>query len=960
MSSERLGATSLSSPGTGPSGGLAVGVLGPLEVSTGGRPVVVTTRRLRTVLAALAVSADRTVSVDRLGAVVWDPDEDPPDDVRRTVQTYVTRLRGLLGAGSIGTRPEGYVLHAEPDRVDALRLDRLLDAASAAPDRVTERGLLAEALALWRGEPFSGISSAWLAQSEQPRLVERYLTAVERRIDLDLDSGRHGELGPQLRALTARYPLRETLWERLLVVLARCGRQAEALDRYETIRRRLADDLGVDPGPELQQIYADLLAGSTPTAGSVAGPATAVPVVPRQLPADVTGFAGRTDHLEEMDGLLPRESGSAATRAAVIVVHGTAGVGKSALAVHWAHRVRDRFPDGQLYVNLRGFDPSDSVVSTAEVLAGFLDALGVPQHQTRSGVQAQLGRYRSALAAKRVLVVLDNARDAEQVRPLLPGCPGCLVVVTTRNELPGLVAIDGAHPIVLDLPTADEARTLLARRIGPDRVAAEPEPAEEIIAGCARLPLALAIVAARAAIRPAFPLATLATELRARGGLRAFAAGDEAIDVRNVFSWSYHGLSTGAARLFRRLGLHPGPDLAAPAAASLAGLPLPEAQALLDELAHAHLVNEHVPGRYTFHDLLRAYATELVHTHDNAADSRAAMRRMLDHYLHAADAAAQLLDPHRLPISVDEPVPGITPAHPRDAAAAIDWLTAEHRVLLGAIRQAGDHGFEAYAWRLAATLVEFLARRGRWHEFADVQRIAVSAAERLADQVGQAHAYHNLGRAHGKLGRYDDAQACYLRALSLFRVAGDHAGQASAHLGISWLSGRRRRFPDAIHHGWRALHWYRASGDQVGQANARNAIGWYHAQAGEYTQALAHCRVAVTLHSGLADRQGEANTWDSMGYAHHHLGDHQQAVGCYRRAVALYRQAGDRYGEADTLTRLGDTHRAAGNPHRARASWRRAARILDELGHPDAELLNARLTAPWPGTRGSAPAGARR
>jgi hypothetical protein len=511
------------------------------------------------------------------------------------------------------------------------------------------------------------VRSDWLEQTQSPRLQERYLAGLERRIDLDLADGSQVDLAAELGELTGRYPLRESLWVRLLVVLERSGRPAEALDRYEAIRVRLAEELGTDPGPELQRVHTDLLAGRPPGLPGGVLPATArvVPatarVVPRQLPADTDMFTGRDAALKTLDRLLDDQDESTPRPVVISAIAGTAGIGKTALAVHWAHRVADRFPDGHLYVNLRGFDPSGSPMEPAEAVRGFLDALQVSPQGIPASLEAQAGLYRSLLAGRRMLVLLDNARDADQVAPLLPGAPGCLVLVTSRNQLPGLVAAAGAHPVALDLLSRDEAVQLLARRLSHDRVTAEPHATQELVTRCAGLPLALAIVAARAATHPEFPLAALADQLHeARDGLDGFDGGDTATDARAVFSCSYHSLGTPAARLFRLLGLHPGPDVTAGAAASLAGHPVAQVRPLLAELARAHLVVEHAPSRYAFHDLLRAYAGELAHTQDTGTDRRAATHRMLDHYLHTAHGADLLLYGHSETITPDPAQPGVS------------------------------------------------------------------------------------------------------------------------------------------------------------------------------------------------------------------------------------------------------------------------------------------------------------
>ena len=665
-------------------------------------------------------------------------------------------------------------------------------------------------------------------------------------------------------------------------------------------------------------------------------------VPPRQLPADVNGFTGRTAQLADLDALLTH--GRPPSALVICAVTGTAGVGKTAIAVHWAHRVRGRFPDGQLYVNLRGFDPAGSPMNPAEAVRLFLDAFAVPPDRMPVSLDAQEALYRSLLADRRVLVVLDNARDAGQVRPLLPGAPGCLAVVTSRNQLTSLVA-GGAHRIQLEpLPTA-EALDLMTRRLGAARVAGEPDAVDTIVASCVCLPLALTVVAARAAAHPRFPLQALAAELRrSRGaGLDAFDRGDPAADVRAVFSWSYHALSVHAAGLFRLLGLHPGPDLGAAAAASLAGIPIGQVRPLLAELAGVHLIEEHSPGRYGLHDLLRAYAAELAGAHDPAAERTAAVHRMLDHYLHTAYAADRLLNPQRDPITLSPPRPDVTPEAVTDRGQAMAWFTAEHRVLLAVVERAAGARFDSHGWQLPWTLADFFHLRGHYRDLATTQSAALRAARRLGDLPGQAHTHRSLASAYDGLGRYDDARAQLEQAIGLYGELGDHTGQAHTHLNLGSVLGRQGRHRDALEHAQRALDLYRAAQRRAWQARSLDAIGWLHAQLGDHERALTYCEQALTLHQEVGDRHGEAETWDSLGYAHHHLGRHQQAVACYQHAVDLYRDLGDRFNEAGTLSNLGDTHHAAGNPGSARVAWQGALAILDELGHTDACEVRAKL-----------------
>jgi tetratricopeptide (TPR) repeat protein len=584
-------------------------------------------------------------------------------------------------------------------------------------------------------------------------------------------------------------------------------------------------------------------------------------------------------------------------------------------------------------------------VEPAAAVRGFLDALGVAPGRVPADAQAQYALYRSVLARRRMLILLDNARDAEQVRPLLPGTGGVLVLVTSRNRLTPLVATEGARPLSLDLLSTEEARKLLATRLGTARVAAEPEAVTTIIEDCARLPLALAIAAARAAQSAGLPLAALAAELHDAGRrLDTLDAGDPASQVRAVLSWSYTALSRPAARLFRLLGHHPGPDISAAAAASLAGCPPAQASPLLTELTRASLIAEHMPGRYLWHDLLRAYATELA-AQEPEPEQHNALTRLLEHYTHTADRAAQLLYPHRGSLALAPPPPGTSPEHLADSGQALAWFTAEQAVLLASVNHADSAGFDTHTWQLAWTLDDFLDRRGRWHDKAAIQRAAVAAAGRVQDPLVQARAHRHLAVAYTRLGSFDSAYTHLHHALDLTTRAGDLAGQAATHHNLGLLWERQGRYREALHHSQYALDLYGAAGDRRGRALGLNAVGWCHARLGEHEQALAYCQQALTLHRVLRDRYAQASTLDSLGYAHHHLGQHAQAIACYQRAFELYVDLGHRQGEADTLTRLGDTHYTAGDPRGAQAVWQQALAVLDELDHPHAEKLRIKLAA---------------
>ncbi|MGP3918816.1 AfsR/SARP family transcriptional regulator [Nonomuraea sp. 10N515B] len=935
------------------------GVLGPLEVRADGRPVGLHGPRQERALAALLLEAGQVVTVDRLLDSMW---ENPPATARRQVQDLVTRLRRtLVGAGAadnlIMTVRGGYLLRPAPGCLDSQTFDELVTKArqTAPADAAAAAATFRQALLLWRGEPLTGVDGPRFENAARA-LQERQMVVWEECLTLELSLGRHQEVIAELLALVDRHPFRESLVGLLMRATADAGRLADVLEIYRGLRARLTGELGLDPGPELRRLH-DALLRCEPDPGDGSplwepGPSDESPRwepvtgrVPAMLPLDAYGFTGREAELAWLDGVLAG-AGRQPTAVVVSAVSGTAGVGKTALAVHWAHRVRDLFPDGQLYVNLRGFDPDRAAMTPAEAVRGFLSALGVAAERVPATVEAQAGLYRSLLAGRRVLIVLDNARDAKQVRPLIPGSSGCVAVVTSRNQLPGLVAAEGAHPLPLDLLPADEARELLARRLGADRVAAEPKAVAEIIARCARLPLALTVVAAQAAVQPGFSLASVAGKLGAPAGrLDAFDVGDPATQVRAVFSWSYRTLGEDVARLFRLLGLHRGPDLGVPAAASLAGVPASRARSLLAELTRAHLLTEHAPGRYAFHDLMRAYAGELVHAHEPATERQAALRRLLGHYLHAAEAANRLLNPHRERITLAPIPPGVVRETFGDHHEALAWFATEHAVLLAAAERAAETGFGTHAWQLAWTLTDFLDRRGYWRDYAAVHATALRAARREGDQSGQAHASRGLGRACTRLAQYDEAHTHYQRALDLYGRLGDRTGQAHTHGQISTMFELWTRYQDALRHAWLALDLYQATGNRSGQARALNSIGWFHALLGEYDKTLLHCRQALTLYDEMEDPHGLGTTLDSLGYAHHHLGQWEQAITSYERALALAREVGDRFLGAETLLHLGDTHQAVGEIGAARLAWRQALTVFDELDHPDAGLARARLAS---------------
>ncbi|MGW4622340.1 AfsR/SARP family transcriptional regulator [Streptomyces sp. NPDC004592] len=951
-------------------------VLGPVRAWRGDTELVLGPPKQRALLALLLTEVGHPVAVHEIVDALWG--QDPPDTAVNVVQRHIGALRRLLEpdlpAGSesrwLVRGSGGYRLEVEPDGLDLLRFRALRQEAEHAaqsgdPAAATEH--LIEALAMWRGPAASGIAVEVRSHPAFSALDGEHLTAVKEAAELALEAG--PGLGARmlvtLRQAAAQHPLDEALQARLILTLAATGHRAEALDVHRSVRSRLAEELGVQPGPELQAAHqrvlgrayalraAEQVAGGESTdpdasGGEAADAAKAqldagVMVRPAQLPVGLGAFTGRRHELAHVERLLPAPEGAVST----VLIGGMAGVGKTTLAVHWAHMLADRFPDGQLYVNLRGFHPTGSVMSPAEAIRSFLDAFGVPAQRIPAGLDAQAALYRSLVAGRRVLIVLDNARDTEHVRPLLPGAPGCLVVVTSRNQLYGLVAGEGAYPLTLGVLSDADASEFLSSRLGAERIAAEPDAVAQIIAACGHLPLALAVVSARAVVNPTFPLASIAAELHENeDSLDAFSGEAPVADARSAFSWSYQLLTPASARVFRLLALHPGPDCSLAAVASLAGQRTGQTKALLTELVRAHLITEPVPGRYGCHELLRAYGAELARVQDTAHELAMARRRMLDHYLHGAHAADSVLAPSRERIDLRPHLPGVTVPRLANQTAAAEWLETNRSVLLAAIEQDARHGTGEHGWQLAATLELYLDRNGRWQEQVAAQTAAVGAAQRLGDIRGQAHVHRALGFVNGRLALWGEADAHLARALELFSEIGDLAGQGRTRRYLAFLANRRKQHEQALEHYKHASTLYRAAGLRSGEASIANEVGWTHILMGKYEDALEECAQALSDHQASGDRNGEAAAWDSLGYAHHHLHNHERALDCYEHALELYRAIRDRYLEADTLVHIGETHRAAHHPTQAAHAWREALAILEEMGHPDAANVRDRLKGP--------------
>jgi DNA-binding SARP family transcriptional activator/tetratricopeptide (TPR) repeat protein len=874
-------------------------LLGPIELWVAGEVADCGPRQQRHTLAALAVDAGRPVALETLIDRVWD---EPPPGARRSLQVHLARIRQLLEPGRLLRRSGGYALDVDTQSVDLLRFQHLTSGGGSALEQ------LREARRLWRGEPLAGLTGRWAEQTRQ-MCRRQFLDATVAWAKAEIADGAPEAAIAPLQDLIAENPLVEPLSAALMRAMSAAGRTAEALEHYTVVRRTLTEKLGSDPGAELQAVHTAILRGELSAAPS----RIAIPAAPSQLPADVNGFVGRVDQSHHLDRL-------AADPWTIAVLTGPPGVGKTTLAVHWAHTARERFPDGQMFLNLRGFDPDDGM-TPGEALRDLLDGLGAPAEQLPASLDAQAARYRSLLSGRRVLLVFDNVRDADQVLPLLPGTPTAMVVVTSRNRLTALLATNGAQPITVDLLSFDQACELFTRRVGAGRVEKEPESAAEIVTGCARLPLAVSLAAARAR-ETTFPLAALASEFGDESRrLDALDAGDPRSRLRAIFSWSLAALSAEAARLFRLLGVHPGPEVSAAAAASLAQRPLTEARRHLQELVRANLLIERAPDRHALHDLLRAYAADL------AGDGeRDALLRLLDHYVRTAHECARLVEPARdpmvLPLDPAEPVAVV------DASEAQRWQTTEYPVLLAVLKQAVAAGLDTGAWQLAWALDSFLQRRGHVRDRVVVWEAGLIAARRLGHRLAEAFAHRHLAFAEARLDRYAEADEHLRMAYEVYRAEGDRVNEARTIQSLGYVASQRGDIATALEYARRSLVLHQTRDHTRGQAHALNSIGWYLAQLGDHAEALHACGQALSLFELAEDLPGQAATQDSLGFIHDQLAEHDRSIEAYRRALVLYRLGDDHVQEAGTLCRLGDSYHRSGDEAAARRAWADAAEIL--------------------------------
>jgi DNA-binding SARP family transcriptional activator/Tfp pilus assembly protein PilF/DNA-binding XRE family transcriptional regulator len=924
-------------------GGLWLQVLGPLQAWRGPGQLELGAVKQRVVLGILALAADSYVHRDGLIDALWG--DDPPSTAVSLVQAYVSGLRRILDPGRAPRDPHGllvsagecYRLQAVAGQLDLLafrELAREAQSAGSSGDLPAACDAYGRALGLWQGQPLADLGT--LQQHPSVIAITReWATAACEYGDAAAAAGRHELALPYLVELAGREPLDEKAHARLMVALAGTGQQAAALRVFEDLRRRLDDQLGVRPGPEVAEAHVRILRQQ------IAAPRlpSSAPVVPRQLPARVAGFAGREAELDLLSRLLGRQKAEPAGAVVISAIGGMAGVGKTALAVHWAHQEADRFPDGQLYANLRGFGPLANPAAPGAVLRHFLAALGIAPQRIPADPDAQAGLYRSVLAGKKMLIVLDNARDEAQARPLLPASPTCLVLVTSRTQLAGLAAAEGACQLGLDVLSETEASELLAARLGAHRVAGEPDAAAELISLCGRLPLALAVIAARAATRPRFPLAALAAELRdEHTRLSALDAGDPLASVAAAFTWSYRQLADPAARMFRLLGLHPGPDFTPYAAASLAHLSLEQARELLLELARAHLVNEPAPGRFAFHDLLRAYAAQQARATDSEAERHAALTRLFDHYLAAAASAMNILvpaDQHRRP-EIPEPTAPLPPlGSPR---AALSWLDAERATLVAVAESTGASGWPAHTIRLSVILFRYyLDMGGHYLDGLAVYESALRAARQTGDHASQAEALRNRSAMDFAQSRHEQAASQLRQALAISRRLNDRRGEARALGNLGLVLMRQGRNEEAADHIWRSLGFHRELGDRFGLAIELDNFGDVLCRQGRYEQALDYHRQSLSLRRELGDEHGVPVALGHIGFALCRQGRWRQASVQLRRALAMFQRIGDKEGEAETLNDLGEALRGQGRCRDAVNCHQRAYELFATMGNRHGE-----------------------
>jgi DNA-binding SARP family transcriptional activator len=937
-----------------PPGQLLFRILGPLEAWNGKEWAQVGAPKWRALLATLLLNPGQPVATDRLIADLWG--DHPPAKASNLVSVYVHRLRRLIAdGGTLVTRAPGYQIVLQPGELDAARFAALVAegrAALAGGDPVAAAARLGVALGLWRGPALADVPASPLVAAEASRLEESRIQAMELRIEADLGCGRHDEAAPELRRLLADHPLREDMWALLMRALSGAGRPAQALEVYAQAREVIADELGVDPGAGLQELYQDILnadaasaaAGQT-GAAAAAGARAAAPAMapPAQLPADIADFTGRADQVAELCGLLPGDPEHGSPGAVPVVqVTGSGGLGKTALAVHAAHLLAGRFPDGQLYANLLGAtEPADP----AEVLARFLRALGVDGARVPVGEEERAAQFRTRLAGRRVLIVLDDARDAAQVRPLLPGSASCAVLITARRAMPELV---GSRLMDLDVLPAGEARALFGLVAGQARADAEPAATGQVLAACAGLPLAIRIAGARLAARGGWNVRTLADRLSdERRRLDELRAGNLA--VRASFEVSFASLAdsaepgVNAAHAFRLLGVWTGPFIALPAACALLGQPEQPVADALEVLVDAHLLDSPEPEVYRFHDLLRVYAADRALAEESDAGRADAVGRLLAWYLHTTEAAGRVIATQRAPVPLDPPPAGVHPVGFVTLEAALNWCESERAGLVAAVRLAAQQGLHEFAWKLPAAAMSFFQRRSHWADWVATHEIGLASARALADRAAEARMLNNLGIALGQQ-RLEGAVGCFERSLELCRETGDVEGEARAANNVAHAYYDLRRFGQALAMAEKALVVQRRAGRRYGEGVALGIIGGACRELGRYTEAAGHLQQALRISREIGDREFEAASLSDLGDAYLGLDQVRDAIGGYAESLAIWRDIGDRHGQAATLRRLAEASQRTGDARQAVELLSEALGLCEELGdHAEAGEIRVSL-----------------
>lgn len=897
-------------------------LLGRVEAERGGRAVPLGRKRERCLLALLLLEPHTVVGTQRLLDLLWG--DAAGESAKTQLHSHVSRLRkALAGDESVRlvARDGGYSAEVDPQSVDAHRFRTMVADARMLRDPAERSALLREALALWRGPVLTDVASDRLRDRVAAELTELRLVATELAVEADLDRARHEEVIGELLSFTVEHPLRERAIGQLMLALCRSGRQADALQHYQQLRERLADELGSDPSPSLQRLHEKILRGevSSPT-----GPRPGR----NDLPRDVTDFTGRADELRLLQTL-----DSDATAVVIDAIDGMAGVGKTALAVHLAHRLVDQYPDAQLFIDLHGHSDDRDATAVGTALEALLRALGVPAKDIPEDVDERSALWRAELAARRVLVVLDNALDSAQVQPLLPGAAGCLALVTSRRRL---VDLPTTRTVSLDVLPLNDAVALFTSIVGEERAAAETGAVDEVVRGCGCLPLAVRLAAARLRSRPQWTVEHFARRLA------EFSTGD--LGVAAAFDLSYRHLTDEQQRMFRVLGLHPGDDFDVPAAAALAGLAPGAAEHLLEDLVDAHLLQPSSAGRHRFHDLLRQHAKTLV----GEDERHEALARLVDHYLRAADAAdVMIAPPGRFQAAAAKPA--APPLGLADADEALAWFDAERVALLAATRISAADGRTGPCWQLAAKLHRYLHRQGWTEDLRQISEVALARTVQDGDRRGEALTRTNLGLALYRAGEFAAAREHLLLALPLFRALGDLRGESQATAALGNACKKLGRFDEALVCFERDLTICQQQHNRHGEAIASGNLGAFCLDSGRYTEARSYFLHTLEVMRETGDRLGESTSLGNLGELHRELGDLPQALRWLGEALALCREITDRHGEARTLTSTGEVHGRLNQIDEALDHHHRAWALIEEIGSHslEAPALNGMARSLW-------------